>query len=493
MKRVFYSFGILLFCVSGSYGSNMKPTMLTNLLSSTGGTAVGVADVSAEFCRVGIDSRTVQAGDVFWAVSGEQNEGHDFVGDAVLRGATACVVEAGRVQNVFGPLVEVTNTLEALWKYAAWHRTQQEAMVIGVTGSVGKTTTREMIHAVLSARYDGVQSPKNYNNHYGVPLSVLDIDSSHDFAVLELAASAVGEIRDLASVAAPEIGVVTAIGESHLAGFGSIENIIQAKGELIESLPASGFAVLAGDDERFRSIARRANCPVLFVGEHDRNDVQATDVRATRDHLGFNVDGQRFEVAATGRHNLPAALCAVAIAREIGLSAEVIGEGLKQFTAVEGRCRIHEIGSCTVIDDSYNANPRSMSAACDVLRNWAGPGKRVFVAGDMLELGDRSIPCHREFGVAAAQAGIDCLLVYGEFAEYVIQGALAAGMDQHCLAEFRDFEALVAVLECWLEPGDVVLVKGSRGMKMERVIERLRVGLKSENEQNARRQLRACA
>jgi UDP-N-acetylmuramoyl-tripeptide--D-alanyl-D-alanine ligase len=361
-----------------------------------------------------------------------------------------------------------------LWRFARWYREQLDALVIGVTGSVGKTTTREMIHAALKGGFRGTQSPQNFNNHFGLPLSIFGIDGHDEFAVLEMGASHVGEIRNLAEIAVPEVGVVTAIGLAHVEGFGSEDNIVEAKGELLQALPSSGFAVLAGDDKRVRRIADRAACRVILVGEDRDNDLRATNVHSNRGQIVFHAGGMRYTVPAVGRHHLTSALCAVAIGREVGMTPSAIAEGLETFVAAPGRCQLEEIGPWTVVNDAYNANPSSMQAAFSLLREWRAGGKKIVVAGDMLELGDRTIQCHRELGKAAARLGIDHFLVHGRQAVHVVRGALDAGMESHRLAECESLESLLAVLECWLEPGDVVLVKGSRALRMERVVEWMR-------------------
>jgi len=467
MSTVLLSFCLSVFAFGQIHGSAMERVSLKDLLAATGGEAIGFEHPDVDFVSIGIDSRTIRAGELFWAVQGERFDGHDFVTDAFHHGAAACVVQAVKTS---APIVVVQNTVEALWNFARWYRRSQDALIVGVTGSVGKTTTREMIHAVLASRFPGTRSPHNFNNHFGVPLSILKIEGCHEFAVLELAASRVGEIHDLAGIAAPEVGVVTAIGPAHLEGFGNEEHIIDAKGELMEALPRSGFAVLSGDDPRVRLLADRAACPVIFVGQRPDNDLKATHVEMCRDRIRFHVEGMPYAVRATGRHHLTAALSAMALAREIGMDAKAVAEGLNSFVAAPGRCRLEEIGPWTIINDTYNSNPGSVQAACEVLREWRGTGKKLLVTGDMLELGDRTAECHQELGRRAAGAGIDLLMGYGRQAEHVIRGALDAGMDAHRLAVCENFDSMLAVLDCWLEPGDVVLVKGSRAMRMERVV-----------------------
>jgi UDP-N-acetylmuramoyl-tripeptide--D-alanyl-D-alanine ligase len=212
----------------------------------------------------------------------------------------------------------------------------------------------------------------------------------------------------------------------------------------------------------------------MLVGEGPHNDLRAEVLSLGRNRIVFRADHVNYEIPATGRHHLTAGLCAIAVAREVGLDAKRIAEGLARFQSVAGRCQLQQLGAWDVIDDSYNANPRSMQAACELLRDWSGNGKKILVAGDMLELGKQAADCHRRFGRAAVEAGVDCLLVHGPHAGHAIRGALEAGIDAERLAHCTTFETVLAVLDCWAEPGDVILVKGSRGMRMERVVEWLR-------------------
>lgn len=456
----------------------MEPVSFQQLLTATRGNSHRLADPDETFRRVVIDSRQVEPGDVFWAIPGEQHDGHDFIAEAESRGAVCCVVNDGQPHAAQGPVVAVQHTLQALADFAAWYRLQRDALVIGVTGSVGKTTTREMIYAALSADYQGVRSEKNYNNEVGLPLTLLRMENEHAFAVIELGARKIGDVRKLVEIAQPEIGVITAIAPCHLETFGSLEGILQAKGELFEALPKSGFAVLPGDAEVTRNLKKRAACPVILVGSQPQNQLKATNVEVGLNRLRFKVGNQQFEVPVTGRHYLAPALCAIAVAKEIGMKMDDISRGLKTFTPVEGRCQVEVLGSWLMIDDTYNASPASMHAACELLSDlkpaeWT-LSRRILVVGDMLELGTDAAEYHREVGAAAAAGGVDFLLAVGDHAEEVIAGALAAGASKHRLGVFRDMEPLCAILACCLESEAAVLVKGSRGMRMERVVEWLR-------------------
>jgi UDP-N-acetylmuramoyl-tripeptide--D-alanyl-D-alanine ligase len=380
--------------------------------------------------------------------------------------------------QVVGITVHLTFAQRA-FELARWYRQQWETMVIGVTGSVGKTTTREMIHAVLSVGHQGLRSERNFNNEVGLPLSLLELGPAHEFGVIEMGAARIGDIRRLCEIACPEVGVITRVGKAHLETFGSLEAIYDGKCELLDALPHHGFAVVAGDDEAMRARVMRnrtvrAACPVIFVGEKSDNQVRATDVEFQPGKLQFVVDRYKFELPAPARHYLTAALCALAVAREIGMQAEAIAEGFRRFVGAPGRCLVEQAGNCTIIDDTYNANPLSMQAACLCLSDWPGAGHKLLIVGDMLELGVETRKSHQELGACVAAASVDRLLAFGDNAGEVSRGALHAGMRPHFIAECHELDALLTVLDCWLEPGDVVLVKGSRGMRMERVVQWLK-------------------
>jgi UDP-N-acetylmuramoyl-tripeptide--D-alanyl-D-alanine ligase len=452
----------------------MQGVTLQDLTVAVGGRPVGVRRLDLRIGQVRVDSRKVQPGDVFWALPGLQQDGHAFVAAAISAGAVCCVCAVGVDVPNFIPRIEVPNTLAALSIFAAWRRRSVDAMVIGITGSNGKTTTRAMLHAVLSARFQGVQSPENYNNQVGVPLSLLAMEPEHEFAVIELAASHEGEIAGHAALAAPEVGIVTSIAPAHLAEFGSIESIVRAKSELVAAIPESGFVVLNGDDARVSGMASRAACRVITIGQSRDFDVVAADVNATNETLSFQVDGSDFVVRVAGRHHLTSALACVAVGREVGLSDDEIARGLKAFVAVAGRCQVSQVGPWTIIDDTYNANPGSMQAACELIGAWRTTNCKWLVLGDMLSLGSRTAEFHRELGTIAAQARPDGMIAFGEQASAVAQAAVAAGFDRGRIGACHDLTTLFLLLDCWLEPGDVVVVKGSRGMKMEAVIEELK-------------------
>ena len=328
--------------------------------------------------KIVTDSRQVQPGNVFWGLSGSRLDGAAFAEEAYARGASGAVV-GKYVQPWPGCWsLQVEEPLAALGRLAHWNRMRSAARVVAVTGSVGKTTTRQMVHAVLGTQLSGSASPRNFNNHVGLPLSMLAIEPEDDFAVLELAASAVGEIGQLAELCRPQVGVITRIGDAHLGGFGSHEAVADAKAELLTALPAGGWAVLPGDDPRLRPLANRTQAKILWVGRSMDNDLVATNVRSGQGTLSFHVDGVDIAVGVWGRHNLTGALAAVAVGRIFGIDDARIADGLARFRPPPMRCQIHNVGDATLIDDTYNASPAAMTAALETatrLRR-AGPEDR---------------------------------------------------------------------------------------------------------------------
>lgn len=467
------SFVLVLSLVTSGSGV-MSRFALTDLLAATGGRVAGFNTTDASFAAVSTDSRTVRWGELFWALRGDQHDGHEHVQQALVAGASASVVDGSWADRRIGPRIVVPNTRAALLDLARWYRSSRDALVVGITGSVGKTTTRDLVHAVLGSRFDGVRSPRNFNNEIGLPLSLLQLEEEHEYAVVEIGASARGEIARLADVARPDVSIVTRVAAAHLAGFGSIESIAAEKGALVEHTADSGFVVLNGDDLAVRAMRNRTTCPAILVGVNSDNTLRADVESVALGRLRMRVDGTSYSIPVTGRHHVVPVLAAIAVGREIGLSTTEIADGLASFEPVEGRSRIERIGPWTVVDDTYNASPASMAAACELLAECPADGPRILVAADMLDLGDDADRLHTELGRTVAEAGIDHLLFHGARAERVATEARHRGMDAHRLAACPELDALTAALDCLLEPGAVVVVKGSRAMRMERVVAWLR-------------------
>jgi UDP-N-acetylmuramoyl-tripeptide--D-alanyl-D-alanine ligase len=450
---------------------------LFDLQQATGGTldrsAGGAGDPAAvtlgPLCT---DSRQVEPGCVFWGLKGPHYDGDDFAEDALAAGAQGAVV-AKPVEPRAGWVLRVADTQRALTDWAAWKRRHFSGMVIGVTGSVGKTTTRQMIHAVLGSRLSGTASARNYNNHWGVPLTLARLEPAFDYAVVEMGASRRGEIAALAALSAPKIGVITQASDAHLGMFGSRQSVASAKAELLAALPPDGHAVL-GDDPWLRRMAGACRAPITWVGRRAECDLAAADVHCGQGNLRFSLDGCEFSVPVWGRHHLVSALLAVGVGRVMGLDLDRIAAALRGFCPLPMRCQVTEVRGATLINDAYNASPAAMRAALELLRDFDGPGRRIVVSGDMGDLGDQAQWLHHQLGnQIVTVCGADLLIACGQYARDVVAGARAAGMPRPHTIPCRTPEEALPYLGQVVLPGDVLLVKGARAMAMERIVEAL--------------------
>jgi UDP-N-acetylmuramoyl-tripeptide--D-alanyl-D-alanine ligase len=450
----------------------MTHLTLTALQEIVGGRLQSVRDEVAPLGRVVTDSRLVEAGDVFWGLVGERFNGGRFVNEALMRGATGVVVQDCEVDPWAGRFcLQVDDSCEALWRLARWHRSRMQGNTIAVTGSVGKTTTREMIQAVLQTELTGTASPKNYNNHFGVPLSMLEMAPEHDYAVLELGASGLGEIARLADLCQPQFGVITRLGEAHLEGFGGTDEVAQAKVELLSALPETGCAVLNGDDARLRRLIDDCAAEIIWVGRDADCDLVATDIQSDAGQLRFRVAGDQYTVNVWGRHFLTSALVAVAIGRKMGLDAGQIAAGLANFRSPAMRCEVIKRDGLTIVNDTYNSSPSAMRAVLDLLREMPTVGRRIVVCGDMAELGHEAGAWHRIIGQeVVTRCGADILIACGDCAEETTFGAISAGMPAERAIACRLPEETLPQLDDVVLPGDTVLVKGARALAMERVV-----------------------
>lgn len=417
-----------------------------------------------------IDSRTIGKGQLFFAIKGEKFDGHDFVQTALDRGAAAAVVS-----NEFsgsGNLLRVKDTLAALQMLANKVRHVWGHTVIGVTGSAGKTTTKEAIAQVLAAKYRVQKSEGNFNNHIGLPLQLLRIEPETEIYVSEMGMNHAGEITALAKIAEPNVGVVTMVAPVHLEFFDSIEGIAKAKKELIDALPPEGTAILNGDDARVRKFNEGRRGRAIYFGLGERSDVRAVNV------VEHGSAGSEFEVAAhgervkvklplVGRHNIANALAAIAAGIEQGVSLPAAGEALAQLKPSDKRGEVVEIGGATVVNDCYNSNPKALQSMIDALL--AMPAKRhIVVAGEMLELGPAGEELHRECGRYAAEHGVTQLIGVRGLAEPMVDAAREKGL----AAEFFETpEEAGQWLANNVHKEDAVLLKASRGVKLEKAIE----------------------
>jgi UDP-N-acetylmuramoyl-tripeptide--D-alanyl-D-alanine ligase len=452
------------------------------LAAATGGRWTGAAPASIE--GVSTDTRAIPAGSAFLALRGERFDGHDFLAEAARSGASCAVVTRGRVAA--GPpglpLLEVENPLAALGAIARLHRLRFSIPVVGVTGSNGKTTTRQMIAAILATRGPVLSTEGNLNNEVGVPLTLLRLRPADTAAVIEMGMSRRGEIGRLTAIAEPRVGVVTNALAAHLEGLGSVDGVADAKGELYRGLPADGVVVANADDPRMLHRARKSGRRVLtFSGGGDREadvvvlDVLSQDPEGMRFLLGIGTKEVEVRLPLVGEHNAVNASAAAAAALSLGCSDREIVRGLSGVRPVGRRLRVERLPSgVLLVDDCYNANPASMKAALRTLRQLAGPGRALAALGDMLELGPAEDDLHRELGRDAAAAGLAALATFGPRARLAREAAIEAGMAPSDTLHTEDPTLLVAFVRERLRPGDVLLVKGSRGMKLERLVEALR-------------------
>jgi len=424
-----------------------------------------------------IDSRTLQPGELFFAVKGERLDGHDFVSQALERGAAAAVVRADR-RAYFPPrarLIAVGDTLLALQNLAAAVRRSWGKPVVGITGSAGKTTTKEAIAHLLATRFRVHKSEGNLNNHFGLPLMLLRLEPEHEVAVIEMGMSHLGEIRALARIAQPDLGVVTCVAPVHLEFFQSVAEIARAKHELVESLPQSGTAVLNADDEYVSQFGRGFAGKVVTFSVRQPASVRAENIELR------GAQGSAFEIVAAGSrepatlplvgaHNIPNALAAVAVALEQGISLVEAAAALADLAPADKRGQLIEVGGATVINDCYNSNPKALDAMVDALL--ALPAQRhIVVAGEMLELGPTRPELHAECGRRMAKRGVNVLAGVRGAAEHMVEAAKKAGMRAEFLASPEDAGEWLAREA---RPGDAVLLKASRGVRLEKALERWR-------------------
>jgi UDP-N-acetylmuramoyl-tripeptide--D-alanyl-D-alanine ligase len=442
---------------------------------------------------VSTDTRQLRPGELFFALPGENVDGHRFLGRAFESGAAAAVIDSRRLNGqppVSGALVDVPDVLHALGDLAAYHRQQHRVRVVGITGSVGKTSTKDLTASVLAQKYRVLRNPGNWNNEIGVPLTLFRLGPETEVAVLELAMRGPGQIRRLAQIARPEVGMVTNVGIAHVELLGSREAIAAAKGELLELLPADGVAVLNREDDFFNTLARKSPLVLSFgIGpeadvsgrfwrqiESDRAGSSAgPDPSATE----LEIWSRQFEqepflarIGSPGAHHLPNALAATAVGLALGLTADEITRGLETAELSGMRMeRVETADGIIILNDAYNASPDSMMAALATLEQFVG--RRIAVLGDMFELGHLSEEAHAQVGERAARSRPDLLVTVGDRAVGIAEAAVEAGMPATRVIRCADTCEAVERLRGTLRPGDTLLVKASRGMQLERIVNEL--------------------
>jgi len=434
--------------------------------------AIGAEGRPAAGCAAGwsVDTRTQQPGDVYFALRGPNHDGHDFAAAAARLGAAAVVVE--RRMGVAGELL-VSDTLRALQTLGAWARLRWGGQVIGVTGSAGKTTTKDAVAHLLSVAVPVGRTIGNLNNHVGVPLSILRLPDGCRAAVLEMGMNHAGEIRELAEIAKPDVGVVTNVGYAHVEFFDSIDGVAAAKRELIEGLQPDGVAVLNADDARVAGFRQSHPGPTVTFGFSESADVRAEAAEYRPDGTRFHVLGVDFETGLAGRHAVMNLLAAIAVSQVFGIAPERLREPVRTFEAGKMRGERIEHNGIVIWDDCYNSNPEAAQSMIDVLRGTPA-GRRIAVLGEMLELGHASEELHRQVGRYAARHGVDLLIGVRGDARFMVEAAVEAGLAKSAAQFFENPSEAGEFARTGARAGDAVLFKGSRGVKVEQALERFR-------------------
>ncbi len=432
----------------------------------------GLVDGDSQINSVCIDSRKVERGCLFVAIKGENFDGHNFIESAVKQGANAIVSHKEIECEV--PVIKVEDTSKALLALAAYYRSKFEIPVVSLTGSVGKTTSKEMISEVLSVKYKTLKTLGNLNNEIGLPMTLFGLDRSYQAAVIEMGMNHSGEISRLAKATRPTMGVVTNIGVSHIENLGSRENILKAKLEMLDGLKWGSTLILNGDNDLLSKVENNSYKIIFFGIENKECQVRAENIKQLDETTTFTVsyNGQscEFEIPTLGIHNVYNALSAISVGVLHDISLENISKALKNYTPAGMRQRVKKVSGITFVEDCYNSSPDSVKAALSTLHDM-GNGRKIAVLGDMLELGNISEKAHYESGMQAVKNNIDIVYTYGEMSKKTVDAASENGLES--AKGFDDKEELAKALIETIKPGDTVLFKASRGMALEDVINSL--------------------
>lgn len=457
----------------------MAKFTLDDIVSSVKGKVL--EKVKTEFSDIVTDTRKLAEGVLFVALKGERFNGETFAKEAIEKGAAGVLVSSDYeyAEKLGGTVIQAEgDTQTAYQQIAAFWRRKFNIPVITITGSNGKTTTKDLTASVLGAKFSVLKTQANFNNEIGLPMTLLNMQDSHDVAVVEIGMRGLGQIAALAPVAGPNIGIVTNVGETHMELLGSMENIAKAKGELVEAIPSGGTVILNNDNPYVAKMSEKCQPDVKVVtfGIEQEADIKASDIenlgRETKFKCTLSKDGEakEFVLPMAGRHNVYNSLAAIAAGVVLGLSYEEIAKGLGQLEMSKMRFEYKQVGEYTVINDAYNASPMSMEAALNTISEVA-TGRTVAVLGDMLELGENEAELHRNVGRKVPASGISLLIAYGKLGKHIAEGAREKGMTE--VLEALSHEEAAELLHKHLKTGDTILFKASRGMKLEKIIDLL--------------------
>ncbi|MDY6854339.1 MAG: UDP-N-acetylmuramoyl-tripeptide--D-alanyl-D-alanine ligase [Thermodesulfobacteriota bacterium] len=454
---------------------------VNEILAFSGGSLIhGSHHVS--FKDISTDSRTIRAGELFIALEGEHFDGHRFITEVREKGASGAIVKKGALkqeeQNSIGFVIEVEDTLKALGDIARFWRMKHPIQVVGITGSNGKTTTKDMVGKILEIPFNILKTEGNFNNQVGLPLTLLRLKEKDEIAVLELGTNSRSEIKRLSHISLPDVAVITNIGLAHLQGFRSVDELTDEKGEIFKALSKDGFAVINEDDARVSSLGAACKCKKIRFALQGNADIMAKDVSTDNSgNISFILISKQGDVHINlplyGTFNVYNALAAAGVAQALGIGLDVIQRGLEDFYPPSGRMEVMDFGWYMLINDAYNANPNSVEMALKTLVTFKGAKRTIAVLGDMLELGEFSESEHIHAGKLVSKLGIDYLFTMGEESVNIAQGAREDGMNIERIYSGKEHKEVFLKLKATIKDGDCILVKGSRAMKMELIIKEL--------------------
>ncbi len=470
----------------------MNNIEVSDILKATNGKLL-LGRPKSRITGISTNSKSVKEGEIFIALEGENYDGHNFVDQAISNGAAGVVVMSSKKEAVYSLLcgvkkcilIDVTDTLKALGDLAKFYRKSLRASFVAVTGSNGKTTTKEMIYHVLRNFHRVTRSRKSFNNFVGVPLTIFEADATQDYCIVEMGTNAPGEIGRLSEVIFPNLTILTNISNTHLEGLGNIEGVANAKAEFIENVADNGILITNADDDWCNRIANRFDGKVISFGLNKSADIRASNVERNNSGFVFTVNGLfTVKLPVPGVHNIYNAIAAIAMCNAVGINIEDICDKFIDFKLPPMRMERQVFGDIVVINDGYNSNPMSMSAALEEFSQLVTQGRKVLVCGDMLELGNYTESMHREIGMKVARIDIDVLWTVGPFSRFVAEEAIASGMPEEGIRSYETSEEAAFLVASKLKEDDTVLIKGSRGMNLENIVRQIEDCFSKKNEKS---------
>lgn len=450
---------------------NIEKISVSEIVRATGGTLIFGENESVR--SISTDSRETGENCLYIPLKGERFDGHSFFDGALKSGAIGYLTQNGEKLDGYKFGIKVADTKKALGDIAKYYRQKFDVSVVALTGSVGKTTTKEFVASVLSARFNTVKTQANYNNDIGLPFTVFSINSKTEIAVVEMGMSNFGEISYLTNLARPDNAIITNIGTSHIEFLKSREGILKAKCEIFEGLKNGGTAFLNGDDDLLQTLSGKLEFNTVFFGIDNKNcDLPAENIKLYPEHTEFEISGEKFKINLPGRHNVYNALCAYAVGKLYGMTDEEIRNGLLNYKSDGIRQSIIDINGAKILNDCYNSSPQAAKSAIDVLKTLSN-GRKIAVLGDMAELGEMSEKYHREVGAHFAEEKCDILVTVGSMARFIADEAKKCGADEKNVHSFDNNTEVCAFLKSNLQKGDAVLIKGSHCMRMDEISKNL--------------------